>query len=362
MTHWYLMRHAHPEPGSQMDAQRGITDKGKAQCKAMRHLLNDLGVNLDLILSSDFARAVETAERMQHGRDIPLQEIKELRPNQTPEDAWEAVDDFARSYGADHVLIVTHDPLIMPMLSAACISFSERNLFDHANIAHFDADGRFHWFAGSKLVKKLGLAESAVPALVDLTEHLLRASRRKMLGKLEIRMGRIVKRALKGGDRTEFRDRYREISKLAFDAGARLAQVQLGKVLEAKKRGGAPLPRLPDPVRTAELAAGEIDWADTNTDADRVKKIAEYEVSKAFHDGMRAMANYAVSVGGDIEKSWEIQPNACPICVANAEEGWIPEAAPFSSGDFTSPAHAHCQCSVAYRSAEVPYGVTGEYS
>ncbi|MGH2926694.1 MAG: hypothetical protein ACRDL8_00635, partial [Solirubrobacteraceae bacterium] len=49
------------------------------------------------------------------------------------------------------------------------------------------------------------------------------------------------------------------------------------------------------------------------------------------------------------EKRWVALPDACPICVRNAAEGWIRTTAPFDSGDGFPPAHPHCRCSVETR-------------
>ena len=48
----------------------------------------------------------------------------------------------------------------------------------------------------------------------------------------------------------------------------------------------------------------------------------------------------------------------CPVCLANAAQGWIPIHDVFQSGDFHPPAHPHCRCDIVgdYINWEPPIG------
>jgi phosphohistidine phosphatase SixA len=81
----------------------------------------------------------------------------------------------------------------------------------------------------------------------------------------------------------------------------------------------------------------------------RAQTVAEYEISDNYHQGGKEAAAEAP---GDVEKSWDIGDEGCPICEANAEQGWIPADESFDSGDDEAPAHPNCDCSVDYRNAE----------
>jgi phosphohistidine phosphatase SixA len=164
------MRHAHSQDGPQMDPDRTITSKGKEQIKAMRKFLKDAGVlkKIDCVLTSHFERAADTVEELDE--DFTSVYCRELEPDGVPDKAWAKVRKVADTVDAKHILIVTHDPLIQPMLAAVCFQFSERNIFDHANIAHFDSDGTFHWFMTPKLAEKLRESDSLKTPTVRVAE------------------------------------------------------------------------------------------------------------------------------------------------------------------------------------------------
>lgn len=391
MRKYYLMRHAHAEDGDPMDGSRHITDKGVKQCKAIRKFLDDLGVKFDAVFSSDFKRAIETAEEL---GDDPI-ELIQLRPNSTPENAWSqlidelTVDEQERFGDNDqHILIVTHDPLIQPVLAAVQFQFSaEHNLFDHANMARFDSDGTFHWFVTPKIAKKLvesGMASQLKDAVTEfgaevtkLAEAVSFSSRRRALAPIEAYLKQAVKKRFRGLSSDAFAAHYEAATKKAQQAGARAAMAMLGpvvkeshlpvaEVVEVEYRD-SPFGRglyakvkpieakrppmvLPDPKRTAEMAEKEIDWTDLDHSSKRALMIAKYEVSKAYFDGMKAFAGLWRGGNGPVEKQWELNGEGCEaICQPNAEMNYIDEEAPFDSGDFEPPAHPNCDCGLSFR-------------
>ena len=62
----YVIRHAiaveEGTPDHEQDSERPLTDKGRKKMRQIAKALRHLGVEFDLILSSPFARACETAE------------------------------------------------------------------------------------------------------------------------------------------------------------------------------------------------------------------------------------------------------------------------------------------------------------
>jgi phosphohistidine phosphatase SixA len=184
-----------------MDPNRTLTDLGKQQCKAIRKYLKDLGLEFDFTFSSDFERAVDTVVGVT--AEEPDYEFEELQPDGNPGDAWRRI---VRTIGVDEdpehpyrVLIVTHDPLIMPMLAAICFGFDAgHNLFSHGSMAMVNTDHLemiegdqaltgFRWFVTPKLAMQLreGAAEEAVAAgAIELTENLRRASRARVIDPL----------------------------------------------------------------------------------------------------------------------------------------------------------------------------------
>jgi hypothetical protein len=78
----------------------------------------------------------------------------------------------------------------------------------------------------------------------------------------------------------------------------------------------------------------------------RVGMIAQTEINDAYVFGRMELARES----GFDEKSWDPDgTEACEICIGNIDEGWIPMADAFSSGDMAPTAHPRCDCSVDFR-------------
>ena len=178
----YLMRHCLTDVGPQMDADRELDETGEAQAQVMRKFAKRAQVNPDIIISSDFARAHDTAKIMQRGSTLiittPL-----LRPDGDQSKAWKFIAKEVGKVkkdpdeGATAVLIVTHGPLIQSLLAAVAQGFlDERWMFHHGAIAYCNThEGRFRWYVNPKLAAHLTgedpkevenpLGESGVDAL-----------------------------------------------------------------------------------------------------------------------------------------------------------------------------------------------------
>jgi phosphohistidine phosphatase len=98
----WLLRHGDAEDGSP-DAERPLTEKGRAQSKAAGAALGALDITLDACLSSPKARAAQTAELACESQDVEV----ELEPKL----AGGPFDAQALAAGlGDEVLLVGHDP------------------------------------------------------------------------------------------------------------------------------------------------------------------------------------------------------------------------------------------------------------
>jgi phosphohistidine phosphatase SixA len=146
----YLMRHCATDEGPQMDALRTLDPAGAQQAKVMRKFLKRADVWPDVIISSDFARAEDTAEVMQRG-DTAVLTTPWLRPDGDPVNAWNSI--LALAGKAKAVLVVTHGPLIQPLLASVAFCFlDEKWNYEHGSIAYINTDeSRFRWFVTPKL-------------------------------------------------------------------------------------------------------------------------------------------------------------------------------------------------------------------
>jgi phage portal protein BeeE len=76
---------------------------------------------------------------------------------------------------------------------------------------------------------------------------------------------------------------------------------------------------------------------------DRAMTIARTELMMAFSNG--AMQGYITS-NVVSRKKWLLDPDPCPVCIANAGQGEIPLLQTFQGGVMTSPQHPRCRCTV----------------
>ena len=109
----YLLRHAIAvpggTPGDNQDAQRPLTDEGRAQALQVGQGLKRLKINPDLIVTSPYLRAAQTAEQvgrvLGYRRDIKA--LDALRSEAKPSETSEALAAFAAHA---RLLLVGHEP------------------------------------------------------------------------------------------------------------------------------------------------------------------------------------------------------------------------------------------------------------
>ena len=100
-------------------------------------------------------------------------------------------------------------------------------------------------------------------------------------------------------------------------------------------------------VQSGDLAATDLPKALMDADAfsaDRANMIARTELMAANGQGSLASYKSARDIGVKVKKAWYPDEGACPICLANADDGSIDLDADFSSGDDAPPAHPNCEC------------------
>lgn len=85
---------------------------------------------------------------------------------------------------------------------------------------------------------------------------------------------------------------------------------------------------------------------------DRADLISRTEISNANGAGSHEGLIAAQDAGVVVEHAWIAEDDACEICQANEDEGWIPVDQAFSSGDMNPAAHPNCRCAEAARVVE----------
>jgi len=107
-----LLRHGIAEDRSATgrDADRRLTDDGRAKLRRVLERAHQAGVRPSLILSSPLRRALETAEIAAHelGYESKIVRIPALIPDASPQQVWDAIREH-RDESA--LLLAGHEPL-----------------------------------------------------------------------------------------------------------------------------------------------------------------------------------------------------------------------------------------------------------
>ena len=107
-----MLRHGIAEDRSATgrDADRRLTDDGRAKLRRVLERAHQAGVRPSLILSSPLRRALETAEIAAHelGYESKIVRIPALIPDASPQQVWDAIREH-RDESA--LLLAGHEPL-----------------------------------------------------------------------------------------------------------------------------------------------------------------------------------------------------------------------------------------------------------
>jgi phosphohistidine phosphatase len=115
----YIIRHAiaveEGAVGYESDSERPLTDKGRKKMRQVAKGLRSLGVDFDLILSSPYVRARETAEIL-----VDIFKVKKkitftenLIPMANPE---LFIEEINQTYSVDSIAVVGHEPHLSTLI------------------------------------------------------------------------------------------------------------------------------------------------------------------------------------------------------------------------------------------------------
>ena len=144
----YIIRHAiavdEATSDYASDSERPLTDKGRKKMRQIAKALRSLGVEFDLILSSPYIRACETAEIL---ADVFKMKSKivfsdHLIPEGNPE---LLIGEINEKYTVDSLAIVGHEPYLSALIGwlVADTSKIEINL-KKGGVCHLSADDLHH--------------------------------------------------------------------------------------------------------------------------------------------------------------------------------------------------------------------------
>jgi phosphohistidine phosphatase len=137
----YLLRHGIAENGRPglKDADRALTEEGRDKLRRVLRRANGARVQPDLILSSPYRRALETAEIAAESLAYraKIVETAALVPNASPHEVWEEIRGRREE---SSILLASHEPLMSASL--AVLLGSPALLIDmkKAALARLDCD------------------------------------------------------------------------------------------------------------------------------------------------------------------------------------------------------------------------------
>ena len=114
----YLLRHAIAEEYRVgfPDSERALTAEGREKLADVMRVAAAAGLQPDVIVSSPYKRAMQTAEDAAKllGYDEQILLSREITPAGIPENAWQEVRELSE---ADSVMLVSHEPFVSIMSS-----------------------------------------------------------------------------------------------------------------------------------------------------------------------------------------------------------------------------------------------------
>jgi phosphohistidine phosphatase len=138
----WLLRHAAAEEASESgrDADRRLTPEGEKRARAVAGGLASLEPAIELVLTSPYRRARQTAEpaARELGLERRLRESRALEPGRDPQEILEEI----REEAAAGVLLVGHEPHLGALLGRLVAGRPAQTLpMKKAAVAHVDWDG-----------------------------------------------------------------------------------------------------------------------------------------------------------------------------------------------------------------------------
>lgn len=162
----YLIRHSNAvDPGTpeyEDDSQRPLSEKGREKMRKIASALVGLGVKPDVILSSPFARAAQTAEilakRLKYKNEIAFSDSLVPVGN-----ADTLIGEINEKYSVDELVLVGHEPSMSALVGVLAAGNSEVSVnFKNGSVCCLSADDLhverraiLEWLLTPKILSKL---------------------------------------------------------------------------------------------------------------------------------------------------------------------------------------------------------------
>ena len=160
----YIVRHGiaidREDPKCPSEAERYLTEEGIRKTKQVAKWIAGLRIHADLLLSSPYVRAMQTAEILANALDFPKQKIRRtdsLLPGAEP---GAFLRELAREKNAASVFCFGHAPHVDGLLAAAVGSPRHLTSMKKAGVALVELKrlapptGQLVWLVTPKLIRK----------------------------------------------------------------------------------------------------------------------------------------------------------------------------------------------------------------
>lgn len=118
----YIVRHAIAEQrdssSEEEDSQRPLTDAGRKKFRQVVRGLSQLGTQIDLILTSPYLRAADTARILQKKLDLEKDKLVIMENLSPVGDPDRLMKEISEQYGAvNNIALVGHEPALSRLIS-----------------------------------------------------------------------------------------------------------------------------------------------------------------------------------------------------------------------------------------------------
>ncbi len=143
----YIVRHAiavqRGTPGYDDDSQRPLTDTGRKKMKKIVKGLRQLDLKLDIILSSPYVRARDTAKIL--AKEFDMTEDIAFSDNLIPPGNFEnLVSEIHEKYDVDNLALVGHEPMLSSLISWLTTGNTDMRLtLKKGGVAYLAADNLY---------------------------------------------------------------------------------------------------------------------------------------------------------------------------------------------------------------------------
>ena len=162
----YIVRHGiaidREDPKSPADPERFLTEEGIDKTKEVAKGVARLGISPDLLISSPYVRAMQTAEIFAAALDYPKPKIRQTDSLLPGSEATLFYKELAKDKQSSTVFCFGHAPQLDDLIAAGLGSKRHVSALKKAGIALLELkrvsppDGQLVWLATPKLLRKIG--------------------------------------------------------------------------------------------------------------------------------------------------------------------------------------------------------------